>query len=182
MCRSTLSKTPNHSDFALNKQAALLEIKKLEGSRCGGGEPFRHRNCNLYYIMVWWGGDWAENVCWIKVFNTLKVILQRAFSRVLTTSNFIANKITEQTPLLQSFFYIGILEGLTLMPYLSMYWLSSALFKTLLTPAIKTYFGNGSSDYQHIIHQVFEQNSLFWASKKKCRGLFKKISVFKSSF
>ena len=93
-------------------------------------------------------------------FNTLKVILQRAFSRVLTTSNFIANKITEQTPLLQSFFYIGI-EGLTLMPYLSMYWLSSALFKTLLTPAIKTYFGNGSSDYQHIIHQVFEQNSLF---------------------
>ena len=106
----------------------------------------------------------------LKSFNTLKVILQRAFSRVLTTSNFIANKITEQTPLLQSFFYIGILEGLTLMPYLSMYWLSSTLFKTLLTPAIKTYFGNGSSDYQHIIHQVFEQNSLF-----------KKISVFKIS-
>ena len=44
----------------------------------------------------------------LKSFNTLKVILQRAFSRVLTTSNFIANKITEQTPLLQSFFYIGI--------------------------------------------------------------------------
>ena len=106
------------------------------------------------YIILWYGEEEIEQrrgpqlrmSVGLKSFNTLKVILQRAFSRVLTTSNFIANKITEQTPLLQSFFYIGILEGLTLMPYLSMYWLSSTLFKTLLTPAIKTYFGNGSSD------------------------------------
>ena len=49
-CRSsTLSKTPNHSDFALNKQA-LLEIKKLEGPRRRGG-PLGIEIA--IYIMVW---------------------------------------------------------------------------------------------------------------------------------